>query len=223
MAKETPLCASVVCGVLGDLLLVSAEEAVVATVWPWPIGRNVVAYVISRWPDNPISLPQALHREATAQLRAYFNGSLRRFELPLALAGNDLQVRCWEEACEIPYGKTLTYGALAFEAGYPLAARAAGRAMALCDFPVLVPCQRVVGAGGGPHGNREDWERREALLRFERDQIDQIKESAGVHRGDGPERHAESALRDSAPARPGRTRAAGPPAHGRSAGGHRLQ
>ena len=48
----------------------------------------------------------------------------------------------------IPYGKTLTYGELAAKAGSPRAARAVGNCMAANRFPLIVPCHRVVGAGG---------------------------------------------------------------------------
>ena len=49
-------------------------------------------------------------REAARQLKAYFQGTLRRFELPLAPAGTAFQKAVWAAMAEIPYGGTATYG-----------------------------------------------------------------------------------------------------------------
>ncbi|HZQ34955.1 MAG TPA: methylated-DNA--[protein]-cysteine S-methyltransferase, partial [Dehalococcoidia bacterium] len=120
------------------------------------------------WPERALEAAGGAHREAHSQLRAYFAGRLRRFELDLDLDEPTLIARGWHAAVEIPYGCTLTYGELALDAGAPGRARAMGRAMSLCPLPLFVPCHRVVGAGGGPRGERESWQRRQALLAFER-------------------------------------------------------
>ncbi|MGE5699961.1 MAG: methylated-DNA--[protein]-cysteine S-methyltransferase [Deltaproteobacteria bacterium] len=75
--------------------------------------------------------------------------------------------RILQETAKIPYGRTVTYGELAAMAGSPGAARAAGAALARNPWPVIVPCHRVVGAGGMLVGFGKGLPAKEALLKFE--------------------------------------------------------
>lgn len=93
-----------------------------------------------------------LLREAKAQLDAYFAGRLKAFSLPLAPAGTLFQQKIWQLLCEIPYGKTCTYGEIAVRAGNPKASRAVGLANNRNPLPVFVPCHRVVGMNGSLTG-----------------------------------------------------------------------
>jgi O-6-methylguanine DNA methyltransferase len=87
-------------------------------------------------------------REAERQLRAYFAGELRRFELPLDLQGTPFQLRVWHELERIPYGETRSYSQIAEALGAPRAVRAVGAANGANPIPIVVPCHRVIGAGG---------------------------------------------------------------------------
>ncbi len=69
-----------------------------------------------------------LLREAAVQLAAYFKGTLRAFELPLAPQGTAFARRVWAELLQIPYGETRSYGQIAERIGAPQAARAVGSA-----------------------------------------------------------------------------------------------
>lgn len=109
-------------------------------------GRAITALDWGRAPDRP----SPLLNEAAAQLRAYFAGTLRRFDLPLAPAGSDHELRLWAELCRIPYGETLTYGALADRIGS--VARAVGGGCGANPIAVVIPCHRVTAAGGGLGG-----------------------------------------------------------------------
>ena len=91
----------------------------------------------------------ALLEEACDQLRAYFEGRLTRFTLPLAPAGTAFRQRVWALMSEIPFGQTLTYGAMAKALGS--APRAVGGACGANPLPIIIPCHRVVG-GAGPGG-----------------------------------------------------------------------
>jgi methylated-DNA-[protein]-cysteine S-methyltransferase len=105
---------------------------------------------------------------AVKQLREYFSGQRKRFDVPLNLEGSPHQLRIWRELCAIPYGGTLTYGELARRVGLPkAAARAAGRACATNPVPVVVPCHRVIGGDGKLHGFGGGLPLKEALLRLE--------------------------------------------------------
>ncbi|MCX4984467.1 methylated-DNA--[protein]-cysteine S-methyltransferase [Streptomyces sp. NBC_00572] len=105
--------------------------------------------------------------EAIRQLDAYFTGELTEFDLPLHLVGTEFQLRVWGELCRIPYGETRTYGELAELLGNPGASRAVGLANGKNPVSVIVPCHRVVGAGGGLTGYGGGLDRKQRLLAFE--------------------------------------------------------
>lgn len=91
--------------------------------------------------------------EAIRQLRAYFSGNLKQFDLPLQL--DDLSPfarRVVEALMKVPYGKTVSYKELAALAGNPKAARAVGGVVARNAWLIVVPCHRVMGSDGGLHG-----------------------------------------------------------------------
>ena len=89
-----------------------------------------------------------LLRRAIAQLQAYFAGELRDFDLPLDLQGTEFQRRVWRELLNIPYGETRSYSFVANALGAPKAMRAVGAANGQNPIPIVVPCHRVIGAGG---------------------------------------------------------------------------
>jgi methylated-DNA-[protein]-cysteine S-methyltransferase len=72
--------------------------------------------------------------------------------VPVDVGGTPFQLAVWRAAREIPYGRTVTYGELAARIGRPGAARAVGQALGANPVPLLVPCHRVVAAGGGLGG-----------------------------------------------------------------------
>ena len=91
-------------------------------------------------------------RQAVAQLRAYFAGELREFDLPLDMLGTEFQKRVWDELRHIPYGETRSYSHVAQTIGAPKAVRAVGAANGRNPVPIVVPCHRVIGAGGSLTG-----------------------------------------------------------------------
>ncbi|MFD3534989.1 methylated-DNA--[protein]-cysteine S-methyltransferase [Streptomyces sp. NPDC058664] len=105
--------------------------------------------------------------EAIRQLDAYFAGELNAFDLPLKLIGTPFQKRVWEQLLRIPYGETRTYGELAEELGNPAASRAVGLANGKNPVSIIVPCHRVIGAGGGLTGYGGGLDRKQRLLAFE--------------------------------------------------------
>ena len=96
----------------------------------------------SRYGIHPIAT------EAVRQLRAYFAGQLRRFDLPLDMEGTDFQLRVWRELENIRYGETRSYLEIAAAIGAPRAVRAVGAANGANPIPIVVPCHRVIGASG---------------------------------------------------------------------------
>ncbi|MFJ3905432.1 methylated-DNA--[protein]-cysteine S-methyltransferase [Streptomyces sp. NPDC090025] len=105
--------------------------------------------------------------ETVRQLDAYFAGELTTFDLPLHLIGTPFQLRVWDQLCRIPYGETRTYGELAEALGSPGASRAVGLANGKNPVSIIVPCHRVIGAGGGLTGYGGGLSRKQRLLAFE--------------------------------------------------------
>ena len=97
-------------------------------------------------PDDP------LLRLAAAQLRAYLAGTRTDFDLPLAPAGTSWQQRVWTALRGIPYGETVAYVDIARRLGAPGASRAVGGANGANPIAIIVPCHRVIAAGGGLGG-----------------------------------------------------------------------
>ncbi|GGX90199.1 methylated-DNA--[protein]-cysteine S-methyltransferase [Streptomyces anandii] len=106
--------------------------------------------------------------EAKEQLEAYFAGDLRTFTLELHLNGTPFQRSVWERLRAIPYGETRSYGQLADALGSPGASRAVGLANGRNPIGIIVPCHRVIGAGGGLTGYGGGLARKQRLLDFER-------------------------------------------------------
>ncbi len=91
-------------------------------------------------------------RRVTLQLREYFAGERRSFELPLEARGTPFQQRVWRALSRIPYGQTVSYGELARRLGQPGAARAVGLANGANPLPIVWPCHRVIGSDGSLTG-----------------------------------------------------------------------
>ena len=90
--------------------------------------------------------------ELEAQLRAYLGGDRRDFDLPVDVPGSAFQEAVWRELRGIPYGETISYRELAARLGVPAASRAVGRANGSNRLAIVVPCHRVIAAGGGLGG-----------------------------------------------------------------------
>jgi methylated-DNA-[protein]-cysteine S-methyltransferase len=104
---------------------------------------------------------------AEEQLEAYFDGGLQEFTLPLRMSGTPFQREVWDQLRAIPYGETRSYGELAAFLGNPGASRAVGLANGKNPIGIIVPCHRVVGAGGGLTGYGGGLDRKQRLLDLE--------------------------------------------------------
>lgn len=112
--------------------------------------------------------PTELLRRASEQMRAYDAGELETFDLPLIVRGNALVHAVCAQMTAIPFGSTRTYGEIAQAVG--ASAQAVGQACGQNPIPVIIPCHRVMGAGGKLTGfsGGAGVETKVALLRHER-------------------------------------------------------
>jgi methylated-DNA-[protein]-cysteine S-methyltransferase len=98
------------------------------------------------WRRRQDDRPSRLLEHAAAQLRGYFTGSVKAFDLPLAPRGTAHEIAVWAELCRIPYGETITYGELARRTG--TVPRAVGGTCGANPIAIVIPCHRVTAAGG---------------------------------------------------------------------------
>jgi methylated-DNA-[protein]-cysteine S-methyltransferase len=104
----------------------------------------------------------------TKELSSYFAGELTTFSVPVEMrGGSEFERAVWAEIARIPYGEMQTYGEIATVLGDPGLARAVGTACNHNPVPVIVPCHRVVGAGGKMVGFGGGIERKRKLLELE--------------------------------------------------------
>lgn len=105
--------------------------------------------------------------EARRQLDEYFAGERQEFDLPVDLRVPAFQQQVLRELARVPFGALATYGELARRIGKPRAARAVGGALNRNPVPIVLPCHRVVGAGGALVGYAGGLDRKRALLALE--------------------------------------------------------
>jgi len=135
---------------VGPLCLTEVEGAVASLGWTHATGGE----------DSPVL------RQAKAELQAYFDGTRRRFTVPLRITGSTFQRAFLQALTDIPYGETREYGDLAKVLG--VSAQAIGQACGANPIPILIPCHRVLSATGlGGYSGAGGVETKVALLRRE--------------------------------------------------------
>lgn len=146
---------------LRDLLLVSDGHYLTGL---YMAGQQYERTPLNNWIRND-DLP--LFRQAKSELKHYFSGDLISFSIPVRFDGTHFQQSVWTLLMEIPYGKTMTYGALASLLGDPLAARTVGHTIGMNPISVVIPCHRVIASNGKLTGYNGGLERKRLLLDLE--------------------------------------------------------
>jgi methylated-DNA-[protein]-cysteine S-methyltransferase len=111
--------------------------------------------------------PCPILQRASRQLAEYFAGRRRQFDLPLLPVGTAFQRRVWQALRQIPFGATASYREIARAIGQPTACRAVGGANGRNPIPIVIPCHRVIGAGGALVGFSAGLQRKVWLLEHE--------------------------------------------------------
>ncbi|HEX4010172.1 MAG TPA: methylated-DNA--[protein]-cysteine S-methyltransferase [Solirubrobacteraceae bacterium] len=128
----------------------------------------VLTDMAARLSPRVLSAPARLD-EPRRELDEYFAGRRRRFDVALDLRlMTDFTRRVLAATAAIPYGSLSTYRDVATEAGSPRGSRAAGNALGANPLPIVLPCHRVVHAGGGLGGYTGGLDRKRTLLAIER-------------------------------------------------------
>jgi methylated-DNA-[protein]-cysteine S-methyltransferase len=107
-------------------------------------------------------------QQCITELGQYFGGQRTVFSVRLDTTGTKFQLAVWRALREIPFGQTISYGAIARAIGRPKAAHAVGGAVGRNPVGIIVPCHRVLGADGSLTGYAGGLERKKWLLEHER-------------------------------------------------------
>ncbi len=106
-------------------------------------------------------------KDCSKQLKEYFNGERKSFQIPLYLEGTDFQLLVWRCLSQIPYGNLKSYQDIAELIGNPKACRAVGMANHDNPIPIIIPCHRVIGKNRKLVGYAGGINRKEYLLSLE--------------------------------------------------------
>ena len=153
---------------LGELLLVSDGEALCGLYFE---GQKHFPAALAAEEKEELPVFEA----ARAWLKAYFAGDAPHASVPLRPEGTAFQCAVWELLREIPYGETVSYGALSARLSArskkTCSPRAVGGAVGRNPIAIFVPCHRVVGADGSLTGYAGGPERKRRLLALERGEL----------------------------------------------------
>jgi methylated-DNA-[protein]-cysteine S-methyltransferase len=146
---------------VGELTLVASDTHLLAILWEHEKNNRV------RLAANPIEKTNGVLKEAAQQLKEYFAGQRKTFDLPLGPKGTEFQEKVWMGLRKIPYGKTWSYKDLAKKIGSEKAVRAVGAANGKNPLSIVIPCHRVIGADGSLTGFAGGLETKTYLLHLE--------------------------------------------------------
>jgi methylated-DNA-[protein]-cysteine S-methyltransferase len=154
---------------VGDLLVAVSDRGLVRLAFdPVHVLDDLAARISPRVLEAPARL-DPVRRE----LDEYFEGRRRRFDMAVDLSlASGFRREVLEATARIPVGHVTTYGALAARVGKPRAARAVGNAVGSNPVAIVVPCHRVVPAGGGVGNYGGGPERKAFLLELEHARLD---------------------------------------------------
>lgn len=156
---------------LGPILLAGDDEGLTGL---WFEGQKYYALYLDK--ENEEKETEIL-KDAKRWLDIYFSGKEPNFKIPLHFTGTDFQNEVWEILYQIPYGKTMTYGKianiLAKRKGLSrMSAQAVGGAVGHNEISIIVPCHRVVGSQGSLTGYAGGIDKKVALLKLEKVNMD---------------------------------------------------
>lgn len=143
---------------IGGCALVWQADRIVGAQLPEADEETARLRLLRRFPEAREASPPGFAQAAIADITALLAGEPRDLShLPIELSGvSDFNRRVYEVALTIAPGETLTYGAVAARIGEPGAARAVGVALGQNPLPLIVPCHRVLAAGGRTGGFSAD-------------------------------------------------------------------
>lgn len=129
---------------------------------------NVITDVTLECVDG-IEEKTPLIEKTACELREYFEGKRKEFDIPIEISGSEFSEKVWNELRNIPYGKTCSYKDVATAIGKPGAERPVGGANKKNKIMILIPCHRVIRKNGKIGGYNHGIEIKKALLEIEKE------------------------------------------------------
>lgn len=129
------------------------------------LSLNSISFVESK---SKVSLIQPeILKNTEKQLKSYFEGTRKEFDLMLSPRGTEFQNKIWNLVKEVTFGNTTTYLDIAKKSGSALNTRAVGMANGKNPIPIIIPCHRIIGSNGKLTGYAGGIERKKWLLQHE--------------------------------------------------------
>ncbi len=153
---------------VGPVYIASGSDGVCALNFRGNSEQRLISYLKKSFPEAEIIADRNANINAVKQLKEYFAGQRRQFDLRLAPKGTEFQRQVWSKLETIPYGETRSYAEVAAMVKRPKAYRAVGNVNHRNPIPIIVPCHRVVASNGGLGGYAGGLKLKTALLDFER-------------------------------------------------------
>lgn len=153
---------------LGRIYVAASEKGLCLLSLPSHPVESFFEKVMVRFQPHFFTQNPVPFQDLYQQLDRYLNGHKVVFKVALDVQGTPFQVQVWEALKDIPYGETRSYGEIARAVHSPRAYRAVGQANHNNPVPVVVPCHRVIGSGGGLVGFGGGLPVKEKLLDLER-------------------------------------------------------
>ncbi len=150
---------------VGILTIAASENGLCAILWDHDLNNDPSLQFIHNLKK---SVTDKTIINTKQQLKEYFAGLRKVFDLPLVINGTPFQNLAWHELLKIPYANTISYGEQAKRLGDKNKARAVGMANGLNPISIVVPCHRVIGSNGSLTGFGGGLDRKEFLLQLEK-------------------------------------------------------
>lgn len=150
-----------------DAFNISYYESPIGLIQIKSINQKICSVLFVDKETEAFNIDTLLNKECIRQLKEYFDGARREFELPVYQIGTDFQQTVWQEVSKIPYGTTSTYGFIAKNIGDAKSVRAVGTSNGKNQIAIIIPCHRVLGSEGQLTGYAWELWRKEWLLKHE--------------------------------------------------------
>lgn len=146
---------------IGDLKLVGNEKGLAAILWQKGNPKRIWLNISGENKNLPILI------KTESQLKEYFSGKRKKFDLKLDFNGTDFQKKVWKALLAIPFGEIVSYAQIAKKVGSPKAVRAVGAANSRNPICIIAACHRVVGSSGKLTGYAGGMANKAYLLQLE--------------------------------------------------------
>ena len=140
----------------------------IKTIYLYADEESLIGIFFRPYTNAKATTSNSITDKAVKQVNEYFEGKRKTFDLPLKISGTEFQKAVWKKLQKIPYGQTRSYVNIAIQIGSAKSCRAVGTANKKNNFPILIPCHRVIKSTGETGGYAGGSEMKKFLLELEK-------------------------------------------------------